>query len=39
VFEEEWVGEVEKALARADKVSTHELDGDSADQVKASATS
>jgi len=39
LFEEQWVEEVEKALAKADKVSTHALDGDSADQVKASATS
>jgi len=39
LFEEQWAEEVEKALAKADKASTHELDGDSADQVKASATS
>ena len=39
LFEEQWVEEVEKALAKADRVSTHEIDSDSADQVKASAAS
>jgi uncharacterized membrane protein len=39
LFEEKWVEEVEKALAKADKVSSHDIDSDSADQVKASATS
>ena len=37
LFEEQWVGDVEKALANADKVATHEVDGDSAADVKSSA--
>jgi uncharacterized membrane protein len=39
LFEEVWVDAVEEALAKADKVSTHEVDGESADVVKAGATS
>ena len=39
LFEERWVDDVTKALSRADKVSTHEVDGDSAEEVKATATS
>ena len=39
LFEEQWVEEVEKALAKADKVSSHDINSDSAEQVKASATS
>lgn len=39
LFEEEWAAAVEKALAKADKVSKHEVDKQSADQAKAAATS
>lgn len=39
LFEEEWVEDVEKALAKADDVAKHEIDSDSARQVKAGATS
>ena len=39
LFEERWVEDVDKALANADKVSKHEVDGDSAEDVKATATS
>ena len=39
LFEERWVDDVEKALGKADKVSKHEVDGNSADEVKAKATS
>ena len=38
MFEERWVDDVEKALAKADKVRKHEVDGESAEEVKASAT-
>jgi uncharacterized membrane protein len=37
LFEERWVEEVAKALAKAEKTAQHELDRDSAEQVKASA--
>jgi len=39
LFEEQWIDDVEKALTQADKVSKHEVDSDSAEQVKATATS
>ena len=39
LFEEQWVEDVDNALANADKVSKHEVDGDSAADVKAGATS
>ena len=39
LFEERWIDDVEKALTQADKVSKHEVDSDSAEQVKATATS
>ncbi len=39
MFDERWADDVEKALARASKVSKHEVDGDSADDVKATAAS
>ena len=39
LFEERWVDEVEKALGKADKVATHEVDSDSANQVKATTSS
>jgi uncharacterized membrane protein len=38
LFEERWVGEVEKALVKADNVTKHEVDSESAEQVKAGAT-
>jgi len=37
LFEERWVADVEKALAKADKVSKHEVDSASAEEVKKSA--
>jgi hypothetical protein len=39
LFEERWVDDVENALAKADKVSKHELDDKSADELKTTATS
>jgi uncharacterized membrane protein len=39
LFEERWVADVEKALAKADKASKHEIDGGSAKDVKATAAS
>jgi uncharacterized membrane protein len=39
LFEERWMDDVEKALTKADKVSKHEVDADSAEEVKASAGS
>ena len=39
LFEERWVDDVEKALAKADNVTTHSVDADSADKVKATAAS
>ena len=39
LFEERWVDDVENALEKADKVSKHELDGKSADDLKTTATS
>ena len=38
LFEERWVGDVEKALEHADNVSKHEVDSESAEDVKATAT-
>lgn len=38
LFEERWVEDVEKALTKADKVSKHEVDSESAEDVKATAT-
>jgi uncharacterized membrane protein len=37
LFEERWADDVEKALPKASKVSKHEVDGDSAADVKATA--
>jgi len=39
LFEERWVDDVEKALAKADKVTKHEVDSDSAEKVKTTASS
>jgi uncharacterized membrane protein len=39
LFEERWVDDVEKALAKADKITKHEVDSDSAKQVKQTAGS
>ena len=39
LFEEQWVENVEKALAKADSVDKHEVDADSAQDVKAAASS
>ena len=39
LFEERWVDDVDKALAKADKVTKHEVDSDSAEEIKATATS
>ena len=39
LFEERWVEDVERALAKADRVTTHAVDADSAEKVKATATS
>jgi len=39
LFEERWVEDVEKALAKSDKVTKHEVDRESADEVKAAAES
>lgn len=38
LFEETWVTDVDKALSHADKVSKHEVDADSATEVKNAAT-
>ena len=38
LFEERWVGDVDKALSQADNVSKHEVDSESAEDVKATAT-
>ena len=38
LFEEQWAADIEKALPKADKVSKHQVDKDSADQAKAAAT-
>jgi hypothetical protein len=35
LFEERWVTAIDKALAKADKVSKHEVDPQSAEDVKA----
>jgi uncharacterized membrane protein len=37
LFDERWADDVEKALPKASKVSKHEVDGDSAADVKATA--
>ena len=37
LFDERWVVEVEKATAKADKVSKHEVDQDSAEEAKKAA--
>jgi hypothetical protein len=37
LFEETWVTDVDKALSHADKVSKHEVDADSAAEVKDAA--
>jgi uncharacterized membrane protein len=39
LFEERWVTDVEKALAKADKISKHEVDSASAEDVKAAVKS
>ena len=39
LFEERWVEDVERALAKANKLTTHAVDTDSAEKVKATATS
>ncbi len=39
LFEEKWVADVEKALAKSDKVAKHEVDRESADEVKSAAAS
>ncbi len=38
LFEERWVDDVDQALTKADKVSKHDVDSDSAAEVKATAT-
>ena len=38
LFEEQWVENVEKALANADNVNKHEVDADSAEDVKSAAS-
>jgi uncharacterized membrane protein len=38
LFEERWAAEIEKALPKADKVSKHEVDKQSAEKAKAAAT-
>ena len=37
LFDEQWVSEVEKATAKADRVSKHEVDKDSAEEAKKAA--
>ena len=37
LFEERWVADVENALGKADDVSKHEVDSDSAKQAKKAA--
>ena len=39
LFEDDWIEDVEKALAKADKADKHELDSESAEDVKTTATS
>jgi uncharacterized membrane protein len=39
LFEERWVADVDKALTKADRVTKHEVDKQSADAVKAAAAS
>jgi uncharacterized membrane protein len=38
LFEERWVSDVDKAMAHADKVTKEQVDAESAERVKASAT-
>jgi uncharacterized membrane protein len=38
LFEERWIADVDKALAKADKVTKHEVDSESAEEVKATAS-
>jgi uncharacterized membrane protein len=38
LFEERWAAEIEKALPKADKVSKHEVDKQSAEKAKAAST-
>jgi uncharacterized membrane protein len=38
LFEERWAADIEKALPKADKVSKHEVDKQSAEKAKAAAT-
>jgi len=39
LFEERWVAEVEKSMAKAEKISKHEVDSESAEDVKEAAAS
>jgi len=39
LFEERWVADIENALPKADKISKHQVDKQSADNAKAAATS
>ena len=39
LFEERWAQDVEKALAKSDKVAKHEVDAESAEDVKTTASS
>ncbi len=39
VFEERWAADIDKALPKADKVSKHQVDKQSAEKAKAAATS
>ena len=39
LFEEKWTADMEKLLARAEKVTKHEVDPKSVEDVKASASS
>ena len=38
LFEERWVADVEKGLAKADKVTKHEVDSSSANDAKQAAS-
>ena len=38
VFEERWAADIDKALPKADKVSKHQVDKESAEKAKAAAT-
>ncbi|HUK94244.1 MAG TPA: DUF1269 domain-containing protein [Gaiellaceae bacterium] len=39
LFDERWVADVDKALSKADKVTKHEVDSESAEEVKETASS